>query len=72
MAARPDVVVCSFTAMVLDTEAQQRTMLQLLLEVDPTERGELPLREGRAIVCITESLEELHDSPRTSSSVGWC
>jgi hypothetical protein len=58
-AARLDAVVRNFTAMVVDTEAQQRTMLRLSLEEDPGERGELPLRQGRAIGWIDEALAGL-------------
>jgi AcrR family transcriptional regulator len=56
-AARLDAVVANFTAMILDTEAQQRTMLRLSLEADPAERGTLPLRQGRAIAWIAEALD---------------
>ncbi|MCU1399797.1 MAG: transcriptional regulator, TetR family [Acidimicrobiales bacterium] len=59
VAARLDAVVSNFTAMILDTEAQQRTMLRLSLEVDGADRGELPLRQGRAIAWIAEALEGL-------------
>ncbi len=58
-AARLDAVVRNFTAMIVDTEAQQRTMLRLSLETDTTERGELPLRQGRAIAWIAEALDGL-------------
>jgi AcrR family transcriptional regulator len=54
-------VVQAFTDLIVDTEAQQRTMLRLSLEVDPAARGELPLRQGRAIGWITEAVEELRD-----------
>jgi hypothetical protein len=57
--SRLDAVVVNFSAMILDTEAQQRTMLRLSLEVDDTQRGELPLRQGRAIGWISEALEDL-------------
>ena len=53
---RLDIVVRNFSAMILDTEAQQRTMLRLSLEADGVERGELPLRQGRAIAWIAEAL----------------
>lgn len=56
-AARLDAVVTNFSAMILDTEAQQRTMLGLSLEADATEREALPLRQGRAIAWIAEALE---------------
>src|SRR6476646_5260285 len=56
-AARLDAVVANFTAMILDTEAQQRTMLRLSLEADAAERDALPLRQGRAIGWIAEALD---------------
>jgi AcrR family transcriptional regulator len=58
-AERLDAVVRNFTAMIVDTEMQQRTMLRLSLEVDATERGDLPLRQGRAIGWIAEALDSL-------------
>lgn len=57
--ARLDLVVDAFTRMIVDTEAQQRTMLRLSLEADPAERGQLPLRQGRAIKWIEEALAPL-------------
>ena len=65
---RLDTVVRSFLDLVIDTEPQLRTMLRLSLEVDPGERGELPLRQGRAIGWITEALEPLR-SELTSEQV---
>ncbi len=59
VAGRLDLVVDGFTRMIVDTEAQQRTMLRLSLEADPAERAELPLRQGRAIVWIEEALAPL-------------
>jgi AcrR family transcriptional regulator len=59
VAARLDLVVASFTRLIIDTEAQQRTMLRLSLEVDPVERSQLPLRQGRAIKWIEEALAPL-------------
>jgi AcrR family transcriptional regulator len=56
VAARLDIVVAAFTKMIVDTEAQQRTMLRLSLEADPAERAQLPLRQGRAIKWIEEAL----------------
>ena len=56
-AARLDAVVRNFTAMILDTEAQQRTMLRLSLEADAAERDALPLRQGRAIAWIAEAID---------------
>ena len=58
-AERLDAVVANFSAMILDTEPQQRTMLRLSLEASPAERAALPLRQGRAIGWITEALEGL-------------
>src|SRR5260370_31861474 len=43
--------------MILDTEAQQRTMLRLSLEADAAERDALSARQGRAIVWIAEALD---------------
>jgi AcrR family transcriptional regulator len=54
--ARLDSVVRNFTAMIADTEAQQRATLRLSLEVDAEPR-QLPLRQGRAIAWITEALQ---------------
>jgi hypothetical protein len=56
-AARLDAVIRNFSAMILDTEAQQRTMLRLSLEADAAERDALPLRQGRAIAWIAEALD---------------
>ena len=56
---RLDAVVRNFTTMIADTEPQQRTMLRLSLEADPADRGDLPLRQGRAIRWLTEALEGL-------------
>ena len=58
-AERLDLVVTRFTAMISDTEAQQRTMLRLSLEEDEAQRGTLPLRQGRAIAWIAEALDGL-------------
>ncbi len=58
--ARLDTVVRAFTAMIVETEAQQRTMLRLSLEPE-VDRSQLPLRQGRAIGWITEALEPLRD-----------
>ena len=59
VAIRLDLVVTSFTRMIVETEAQQRTMLRLSLEADPVERSQLPLRQGRAIHWLEESLAPL-------------
>ncbi len=58
---RLDMVIQTFLRLIVDTEPQQRTMLRLSLEPDPTLRGELPLRQGRAIGWITEALSPLRD-----------
>jgi AcrR family transcriptional regulator len=55
--ARLALVVKEFTKLILETEAQQRTMLRLSLERPPGERNTLLLRQGRAIRWITEALE---------------
>jgi AcrR family transcriptional regulator len=60
-ATRLDEVVRSFTTLILETEAQQRTMLRLSLEDDPSDRGGQPLRQGRAIGWITEALEPVRN-----------
>src|SRR4249920_1972929 len=65
-AARLDAVVRNFSAMILDTEAQQRTMLRLSLEADAAGRDPLPLRQGRAIGWIAEAL----DSVRAGGTAG--
>src|SRR5260370_23749933 len=59
--ARLDAVIQTFLRLIVDTELQQRTMLRLSLEPDPSLRGELPLRQGRAIGWITEALAPLRD-----------
>ena len=60
-AARLDIVIRAFTTLIVETEAQQRTMLRLSLEARDTGRDDepLPLRQGRAIGWITEALEPL-------------
>ena len=59
VAERLDAVVVEFSRMILDTEAQQRTMLRLSLEQTAEERRNLPLRQGRAIAWIAEALSPL-------------
>ena len=55
-------VVDRFTALIRDTEAQQRTMLRLSLETQGSTRTEpLPLRQGRAIAWIGEALDPIAD-----------
>jgi AcrR family transcriptional regulator len=58
-AARLAAVIATFTRMVVESESQQRTMLRLSLEADPTERAALYLRQGRAIGWIEEALAPL-------------
>ena len=60
-AERLDAVVRNFSAMIVDTEPQQRTMLRLSLEASRSEREALPLRQGRAIAWIAEGLEGVRD-----------
>jgi hypothetical protein len=45
--------------MILDTEAQQRTMLRLSLEPDAGGPDALLLRQGRAIAWIAEAIDGL-------------
>lgn len=54
-AGRLDAVVSEFTRLIVGTEAQQRTMLRLSLEPVKADVP-LPLRQGRAIAWIEESL----------------
>lgn len=56
---RLDAVATRFIQLIIDTEAAQRTMLRLSLDPDPRQRGQLPLRQGRAITWITEALQPL-------------
>jgi hypothetical protein len=58
-AERLDAVVAEFTRIIVDTEAQQRTMLRLSLEQAGGEVRGLPLRQGRAIAWIAEALAPL-------------
>ena len=58
---RLDAVVHNFSAMIVDTEPQQRTMLRLSLEATTAERAALPLRQGRAIAWIAEALDGLRN-----------
>lgn len=55
---RLQAAVQAFTALISETEQQQRTMLRLSLEPDPAAR-ELPLRKGRAIAWFEEALAPL-------------
>src|SRR5258708_29358339 len=55
------MVIQTFLGLIVDTEPQQRTMLRLSLEPDPSLRGELPLRPGRTIGWITEALAPLRN-----------
>ena len=57
--ARLDIVIQSFLRLIVDTEPEQRTMLRLSLDPEPSVRGELPLRQGRAIGWISEALAPL-------------
>lgn len=56
---RLDRVVAAFTALILETEPQQRAMLRHSLEPGAKDEDQLPLRQGRAIGWIGESLEPL-------------
>lgn len=46
-------------AMVVETEAQQRTMLRLSLEADEEARSRLVLRQGRLVAWIEDALRPL-------------
>ncbi|WP_354169051.1 TetR/AcrR family transcriptional regulator [Arthrobacter sp. UYEF36] len=59
VAERLDAVVVEFTRMIVETEAQQRTMLRLSLEPADGLEKSLPLRQGRAIAWIAEALAPL-------------
>jgi AcrR family transcriptional regulator len=59
VAERLDAVVVEFTRMIVETEAQQRTMLRLSLELAGGQERSLPLRQGRAIAWISEALAPL-------------
>jgi AcrR family transcriptional regulator len=56
--ARLEAVIRAFHRMIIDTEPQQRIMLRLSLEPE-NNRGDLPLRQGRAIGWIAEALSPL-------------
>ncbi len=57
--ARLEAAVRGFLSMVVETEAQQRTMLRLSLE--EADSRELPLRQGRAIGWFVEALAPLEE-----------
>ena len=57
---RLNTVIGRFLDLILNTEAQQRTMLRISLESDSVPNAPLPLRQGRAIAWIGEALEPLH------------
>src|ERR1700686_3626322 len=57
--ARLDLAVQNFLRLIVDTARQQGTMVRLSLDPDPSLRGNLPLRQGRAIGWITEALAPL-------------
>jgi AcrR family transcriptional regulator len=59
---RIEAAVRGFMAMVVDTEAQQRTMLRLALEAEPATRQQLPLRQGRGIAWFAEALDPVAES----------
>src|ERR1700682_620297 len=56
--SRLDAVIREFHRMILETEPQQRTVLRLSLERG-SQRGEHPLRQGRAVGWIAEALSPL-------------
>jgi len=56
--SRLDAVLHEFHRMILETELQQRTALRLSLEPG-SQRGDHPLRQGRAVGWIAEALSPL-------------
>ena len=56
--SRLDAVLHEFHRMLLETEPQQRTVLRLSLEPG-SQRGDHPLRQGRAVGWIAEALSPL-------------
>lgn len=58
---RFELAVEALTRLVLDTEPEQRTMLRLSLEPDPSDREQLLLRQGRAIRWLEDALVPLRD-----------
>lgn len=62
VAARLDRVVDEVTRMLIDKEAELRTMLRLSLESDETHRQHLLLRQGRVIGWLEEALQPLRRS----------
>lgn len=61
VADRLDVVVERVTSLVVETEAQQRTMLRLSLEPRRDGRQQLLLRQGRVIGWLEDALSPLVD-----------
>ena len=59
--SRLDAVIREFHRMILETEPQQRTVLRLSLEPG-SQRGDHPLRQGRAVGWIAEALSPLQTS----------
>lgn len=59
--ARLGIVIERFVQLILNTEAQQRTMLRLSLNTTEQDRSRLPLRQGRAIAWIGEALAPLRE-----------
>src|ERR1700682_702273 len=59
--SRLDAVIREFHRMILETEPQQRTVLRLSLEPG-SQRGDHPLRQGRAVGWIAEGLSPLQTS----------
>jgi AcrR family transcriptional regulator len=58
-AERLDAVIDAFTQLIVETEAQQRSMLRLSLDAEAQPPDALPLRQGRAIGWIGEALTPL-------------
>lgn len=58
---RLELAVSAFTRSIVETEAQQRTMLRLSLQQDRDADVPLPLRQGRAIGWFAEALAPVAD-----------
>src|SRR5260370_19876120 len=57
---RLDIVIQTFLRLIVDTEPQQRTMLRLSIEPDPSLLGVLPMLQGRTIMYLTSALAPIH------------
>lgn len=58
-AARLEAVAKALTREIVEHEPELRTMLRLSLDPDPTQRGDLPFRQGRRITWVADALAPL-------------